>query len=376
MDYQKLKEKYEDFTYPMASVTVDGHVFSDNTAHLVLADLQVDLSTGFEASVAKFSVYNIYDQEDKKYLFSQCRKYLLLGSSVEISVGYANQLTKVFVGFISQVRFLHQPGDIHHVEVTAMDVKGMMMANSFARQMGAGNYGDAIREIFRKPVYQKMYEEGIYTQLEIRDTPDRSENQQLLSSSIEMVSESDYEFIVKAAKRFHYEFYIDAGVVHFRKGKDTQESVLLELGMEKGIQYYDIAYDITGLVRTVEVRGMDTARATVVSARKNVSNKISTGNKAKGLINQTSRVVIDANAVTKELAQNRADSIMEDISYRFGTLQCTCIGLPEIMPGHFIRLEGFGEPCDNLFYIEHANHVVSDTAGYETYITAVAAALA
>ena len=219
MDYQKLKEKYEDFTYPMASVTVDGHVFSDNTAHLVLADLQVDLSTGFEASVAKFSVYNIYDQEDKKYLFSQCRKYLLLGSSVEISVGYANQLTKVFVGFISQVRFLHQPGDIHHVEVTAMDVKGMMMANSFARQMGASNYGDAIREIFRKPVYQKMYEEGIYTQLEIRDTPDRSENQQLLSSSIEMVSESDYEFIVKAAKRFHYEFYIDAGVVHSEKGR-------------------------------------------------------------------------------------------------------------------------------------------------------------
>ena len=196
-----------------------------------------------------------------------------------------------------------------------------------------------------------------------------------MSSSIEMVSESDYEFIIKAAKRFHYEFYVDAGVVYFRKGKDTKKDNILELGMDKGIQYYDISYDITGLVRTVEVRGMDTARAEVVSAKANVSNKISTGNKAKGLINQTSRVVVDANAITKELAQNRADSIMEDISYRFGTLQCTCIGLPEIKPGQFIKLTGFDSPCDNIFYVEHANHTISDAYGYETYITAVAAAL-
>lgn len=374
-DYAKLKEKYEEFTYPMVSVTVNGNVFSENTAHLVLTDMQIDLSTGLEASIARFSIYNVYDQEDKQYLFAKCKQYLLLGSSISIAAGYANQLTTVFVGFISQVRFLHQQGDMHHVEVSAMDVKGMMMSNSFARQMGAKNYADAVREIFRKPIYQKMQADGIYTELKIKDTPDRSENEQLLSSSIEMVSESDYEFIIKAAKRFHYEFYVDAGVVYFRKGKDTQKDNILELGMDKGIQYYDISYDITGLVRTVEVRGMDTARAEVVSAKANVSNKISTGNKAKGLINQTSRVVVDANAITKELAQNRADSIMEDISYRFGTLQCTCIGLPEIKPGQFIKLTGFGSPCDNIFYVEHANHTISDAYGYETYITAVAAAL-
>ena len=102
---------------------MNGNVFSENTAHLVLADMQIDLSTGLEASIARFSIYNVYDQEDKQYLFNKCKQYLLLGSSISIAAGYANQLTTVFVGFISQVRFLHQQGDMHHVEVSAMDVR-------------------------------------------------------------------------------------------------------------------------------------------------------------------------------------------------------------------------------------------------------------
>jgi phage protein D len=190
-----------------------------------------------------------------------------------------------------------------------------------------------------------------------------------------MVSESDYEFVVKAAKRFNYEFYIDTGVVYFRKAKQTAESCLMELKNSDGVLTYDITYDMTGIVKKVEVRGVDIAKGNLVTAAATVSNKISKGNKAKSLINQTAKVVVDANAVSKDQAQYRADSIMEDIAYRFGSLECECIGMPELMPGHFIRISDLGEPCNTDFYITHTRHVLNDYDGYHTYITAKAASL-
>lgn len=376
-NYEDLKEKYGNFTYPMTTVKVAENVFADNKGSLVLSDMTVDLSSGMDASVAVFSIYNVYDLETKQYVFSNFKKYVQFGSAVTISMGYAGIEEDIFVGFIAQTRFIRDEASIHHVEVTAMDAKGLMMANSYAKQMTAQNYGDAIREIFGKAIYQKMSAEGIYRELAIADTPDKSDNQegQVTSYTVEMVSESDYEFVVKAARRFNYEFYIDTGKIIFRKAKQTTEACLMEIWMQKGVISYDITYDITGLVKSVEVRGMDTAKGTMVSAVNKVSNKISTGNKAKALIGQTSRVVIDASATSKERAQYRADSLMEEISYRFGTLVCTCIGIPELKPGHFIKLAGLGEPCDNQFYVTQTKHIMTDDNGYITQITAVAAAL-
>ena len=38
--------------------------------------------------------------------------------------------------------------------------------------------------------------------------------------TVEMVAESDYEFVVKAAKKYNYEFFVSGGNVYFRKAKE------------------------------------------------------------------------------------------------------------------------------------------------------------
>lgn len=376
-EYQQLKKKYCDFIYPMVTLQVGDRNFAENKGGLVLSDVSVDLSCGLEASVACFSIYGVYNVEEGRYSFPDFKGYVQLGSTVTVSMGYGGVMEEIFVGFIAQTRFVRTGSDIHHVEVTAMDVKGLMMVNSYARQMTAGNYGDVVKEIFRKPMYQKMNADGICRSVRVDDTPDKTggQNSQVTSYTVEMVSESDYEFIVKAAKRFNYEFYVDTGVVCFRRAKQAEEECLLEIGMDKGLRSYDITYDITGLVKSVEVRGMDTAKAELVSDKQKVSNKISTGSKAKALIGQSEKNVIDAAAISKEQAQYRAQAMMEDISYRFGSLEGTCTGIPELKPGHFIRLTGLGEPCDNRFYVTRTRHDLSDDGGYRTHITAITASL-
>lgn len=377
-NYNELRKKYGAFAYPVVTLRVGNKLFSENKYDLVLSNIEAELSCGVEASAVTYSIYNVYDLEEKCYQFSRFKEYVQLGSAVTVSMGYNGAEEEVFVGFVAQTRFVCGEGDIHHVEVTAMDAKGLMMSNSYARQMTAGNYADAIMEIFNKPMYQKMSAEGIYKSVKVDDTPDKDSggtDKKATSYTVEMVSESDYEFVVRAAKRFNYEFFVDNGVVIFRRAKQSTEECLLEIGMEQGVVSYDLTYDITGLVKSVEVRGMDTAKAAMVSAVKKVSNKISTGNRAKALIGQTHRIVIDANAVSKQQAQHRADALMEDISFRFGTLECDCIGIPELKPGHYIRMADLGEPCDNRFYITQVRHDMSAENGYHTHITAVAAAL-
>ena len=169
---------------------------------------------------------------------------------------------------------------------------------------------------------------------------------------------------------------MEDGTICFRRRKDIpQDELLMQLKNADGILSYDMTFDMTGLVKKVEVRGADTARGTVVTATANASNKISKGSKAKALINKTSKVVLDANATTKEAAQYRADSLMEDIAYRFGSLTCDCVGIPELKPGYFIRISDLGDPCDAKFYVTHTRHVMNDYDGYHTYITAKAAML-
>lgn len=375
-NYDTLKSKYGEFSYPMVKLLVGGKDFAENSNELVLSDVEVDLSVGAEASVVTFRIYNSFDGENNAYLFDKVKSYVLLGSDVKVSLGYADRLTEVFTGFISQVEFVSRPGDPHHVEVTAMDVKGMMMSNCYARQMQSASYGQAVKEIFNKSLYQKMQSFGIITGIKVTDTPDKEEGDKKPTSySVEMVSESDYEFVVKAARRFNYEFYVDNGVVIFRKAKNEKPDCLLAVGIGSGLIYYNVSYDITGLVKSVEVRGMDTAKGTVVTAISSASNKTSMGNKTKTLIAQSQKIYIDPNATTKKAAQQRADSLMEDISYRFGHLEGECIGIPELKPGFNIEIAGMGKPVDNQFYLTNVRHVLSDKDGYRTIITGKAAAL-
>ena len=240
----ELKKKYGDFAYPKVSLSVGGKLLKDNRAKLVLTDVTVDVSVGYEASILTFSLYQVYDEASGSYRLKDFKDYVMLGSKAEISMGYGEKLEKLFVGFISQVRYVKEQETIHHVEVTAMDIKGIMMANGCARQLSAGNFGDGVKEIFDKSLYQKLKAEGIFAGAKIMDTPDKKD-----ACTLEMVWESDYEFVVKAAKYFNYEFFVERGTVYFRRAKETGEASLLELSCEEGLSFYDISYDITGLVK-------------------------------------------------------------------------------------------------------------------------------
>lgn len=368
-NYQALKKKYEDFAHPIMHIELNGKDFSKNKDGLQVSDIEVEMTSGFEAALATFVIYNCYNRESCEFRFDALKKYICMGSCVVISMGYGTCVREIFRGFISRVNFIFRQDEIPGVEITAMDVKGIMMAGNYARQLKATCFSDAVKEILNKTAYVRLQSNDVITKVEISDTPDKrptNSEDKASDQTIEMVCESDYEFIVKAAKKFNYEFFSIGGVVYFRKAKQNRE-LLLEASPGEGLRSYEISYDFTGIVEQVEVRGMDVGKSKMISASQKMKNKLSFGNKAKPLIKKSQKVYIDPTITSKEEASYRADYLAEDISYRLGTLEAEFIGLPELTPGRFLKVAGLGSAVSNTFYLVTVRHVMDDR-GYFTKV--------
>lgn len=376
--YANLKTKYDSFQHPVIVLTINGKDFAKNKSGFIVSDIEVELTCGYEASIATFTLYNVFDKDDSTFRIKDAKPYILLGSSVEIALGYEKQARGIFCGFISRVNFVYEAGDMPGIRITAMDVKGVMMANNYSRQLTATSYGEAVKEILNKNAYMRMSNQQIIKSLIISDTPDKPlappTPPKTSDRTIEMVAESDYEFVVKAAKKYNYEFFTECGNVYFRKAKSNNE-VVMEMGPAEGLRSFDVEYDITGLVETIQARSTDVGKAQLIQAKRKFNNKISLGNKAKAYIKKTEKVYLDATVTSQQEADYRVQSLMEEMSYRFGSLECDCIGMPELLPGKFLKIKGLGYPPENEFYLVRAVHKISDDRGYETKLYGKAASI-
>jgi len=61
-------------------------------------------------------------------------------------------------------------------------------------------------------------------------------------------------------------------------------------------------------------------------------------------------------------------SLMDQMSYRLGSIEADCVGIPELVPGRFVEVKGMGVPVDNKFYITTVNHDFTNDGGFKTRI--------
>lgn len=365
-EFNELKKKYRMFQQPIAVLRMADKDVGGKNGYPI-SDVEIDLTCGYEASVAGFSLYNVYNkQTDCFEVTDRLKKYIALGAKTEIALGYGSFAELLFVGVVTRVSYRYDADEIPCIRVSAMDVKGVMMAGTYVRQLTAASYSEAVKEILKRSAYAAMLSNGMIRGIQVTDTPDQSvpvpaEGGTVTDRSVEMAAESDYEFVVRAARRYNYEFYTECGVVLFRKAK-ADKGIRMEISPESGLYHFDISYDVTGLVNKVTVRATDAGKAKVISSK--AKNQASLPGKAKALLKGSEKVYIDASADSPEETGYRADALMENISYRYGSLECEVQGLPEYLPGYFVKVSGIGGNADNQFYITRAVHRLSKDGRY------------
>ncbi len=393
-DLAELYKTYEGFDDPRLSVELGGRdPLEDKKFRPTVFDVSVEVTSELKASIASFSIGNVFNETAGLYDMSNLKKYIYLGLDVKIYMGHAARIVEVFRGYVARVDFEYDPDDLSEglVHVTAMDVKGIMMANNSSKRLKANYYSDAVKEIFDGSAYQDLINRQVIADLTVIDTPDKPGGGDATGGAmgglgggavgglggagageqpdirIEMVAESDYEFVVKVAKKFNYEFFTIGGHVTFRKAKANTMD-LIEIYPSQVIEAFDIGYDITGVVGQVIVRTIDIAKGTRIEVKKKNSGKFSLGGKAKPLISNQQYVYTDSSVETQEQATQRAEYLMEEMSYRLGNLNMRLRGMPELVPGRFVKLRDFGDGISNTFYITDVIHEYNRSGRYSTTI--------
>ncbi len=361
---------------------IGGKDIADSKEPLAVTRMEVELSCGFEASIAEFTISGAYYPSVRSFDLTNAKKMLYLGSTVVISMGYVKTVREVFRGFIARVRFVipeNEELERPRIEVTAMDVKGIMMANRHSKRLRSTVYSAAVKEILDANAYlsQKDDQGKPFVEVTIDDTPDKAGSSggegggkvggkdDKSDTRVEMVEESDYEFIVKVAKKFNFEFYSVGKNVYFTAARKNT-TPLIELSPLAGLEHLEVEYDITGLAREVEIRSVSMDDGSFVGKSKQSKAKVSLGNKANALLEKQKLVYLDSSVDTKDTAGYRAEYLMDLNSYRLGSLSATCPGLPELVPGRFIEVVGAGEALSNLFYLTRVRHIMDDVSFYTT----------
>ena len=373
--FSTLKQDYESFREPKVTVYIDNKEMNDGQL-LTVKNVEVELTSGYEASIATVILGGVYDDTTHSFEIKKTKQFLYLGSTIIIYMGYATNLREVFRGFIAKVHFIIPSGDNEEMpsaELTFMDVKGLMMANRHSKKLKSLYFSDAVKEILGAyTIFQETGPNGSkFMEMNVGSTPDKppgadGAQQQTTDRRVEMVEESDYEFMVKAAKRYNFDFFAVGKTLYFIEAKKNQ-TPLIALKPGTGIMSLDVGYDMTGLVKEVTVRNIDMLQGKYIGNKMQNKNKISLGNKAKQFVNNQSFVYIDPTTDSKEEAGYRASYLLEQIGYRLGSISGEMIGMPEIVPGRFITLQDFGTPVNNNFYLTNVKHTFTGRSYMTTF---------
>ncbi len=370
-EFKDLKKIYEGFNGPVIVVYVNGKKLEQAKTNLLVRNAEIELVSGYEAAIAELTLEGAFDRNTLTFKTDKAKNFILLGSTISILLGYGVSVREVFRGFIAKVHFVagnETPG----IVITAMDIKGSLMADRHSKKLKARYYSDAVKEVLDgNSLFSEKDSSGSdFYQFSSDNTPDKPEGggntggeQKTDDKRVEMVDESGYEFIVKAAKKYNFEFFSVGRYLYFRQAKKNT-TPLIELTLGAGLTFMDVGFDITGLVRQVEVRNVDSDQGAFLGKTLKLNSNISMGNKAKPLVEKQSFVYIDPTAQSKEEAEYRANYLSGLMDYRLGSLNAQAVGLPELIPGRFVSVKDLGKPVDNDFYITRVRHVINLTDYY------------
>lgn len=349
--YSKLKKKYKDFSKPQGNVLIKGTPVDGKEA--LITSIDAELSGEFDASAAVLNVTGVFDRKTQLFRQQVIDRYFQIGSEIELQLGYSTKISSVFHGYICGISYVFDtPEKEPHLTVECMDAKGLMMVNCSHTQKKEKSYGECVGKILQE--YSFLIKEK-----QIGTTPQESKE-------IEMTDESDYEFLVRTARKLGFDFFISGKKLIFDHVRE-KKSTVFTLDQETLFQWYTISYNIAGMAKKITVRGTNDGSGKALKATVTNGNRYGSGGSYNRVIGNSERIYIDETVSTDNEAKNRAEAIQKRLAWNFGQLRASVQGIPEILPGCFLSCTCIAQDVKKTFYITRVRHRL-DQSGYTTDI--------
>lgn len=336
--YDSLVRKYANFCVPLIKIKVAGKdVIS--ALKLSVVDFRAALSLD-AASTVVVKLGKLY-REDRHEFDSEAKGYFVLGSIVEIELGYLSSSRNIFKGFVAMLgmEFIQVP----LLVVTLMDVRRLMMSSGSRYMLHeVKNYSDAFRIVMEK--YSKLC------------TVEADATEDNLEKPISQ-TQNDYLFVKQQLverSRVNREFFILGDKAYFRKPRKVSQPIMtLEYGREllafkNDEEYQDADIAVIGYDSNVQEAIEGTA-----SVGKSKSQK-------KLLGGTPVYTVTDPWINTQKKADEKAQAIADRKQWGTKRGQGITIGLPELVPGRFICVKSLERECEGRhYYLKNVVHEIN-----------------
>lgn len=339
--YETLQSKYKNFTVPAAKLLIGG---SDvlGIPQITVSSLSVSLSLNAAGS-ATFSMNGSYDYKNSSF-DQKLKSKAVLGKPVEVELGYGSDCLKIFKGFLASLDIDFDVENGISYSVTAFDARYLMMTDNkrVVNHKVTKNYSEAVDEILKR--YSKLCKP------EVDATNDHLENAVLAQNS------SDYDFIMRdliGSGKTDREFFIVGDRVYFRKPRGSKTAVL-KLGIGKGLKSF--RRSPVYLNQKIRFLGREEGNSRQISGEavaKSKDEQVSALSDA-GLYVETAADCRSADKL-RQRAENRAAEQRD----RNNKASATTVGLPELVPGRYVQIDGVDKSVNGKYYVTSVTHSYS-----------------
>ena len=350
-----LSQKYNNFTVPEAVVWIDGEKLSKED--IFFSDVEIN-KTLDGADTFSFTVADAIDLE-----FNLRNETLFaLGNKVEIHIGYADSshdksmLPLLFVGLITKVTWNFGESEHLNISLEGSDYSFLFMKHSYKKPYKEVSISDVVEQIIEE-VYP------IFTSVNIASTD-------ITYTLLQNQEENDYLYFKSLAERIGYEFYVANESFYFQPVPREQEP-FLTLNYGKEILSFKPELNLQKEVSSVKVVGLEFSENNEpIIGEASHSQGTDSDPGLKTLLRKVNTVEYEVREAVKSVdeANKRAASLLQNFSFNFFKAEITVIGIPQLIPGMTIGLEGLGTRFSRNYYVEKTVHTISDEH-YETTLT-------
>ena len=350
--YSKLLARYRNFGAPTIRVHVDGVEIGEKL-DAKLSNLTVDLTAEFDASGCSFDVIGEYEPKNTDFSKNGAAKQLQLGAKVEVELGYIETET-VFIGLVAEVEYVMEDEEAPYIHVECMDAKCLLMKQRRLGIFSEKSVTDAIAEI--------MDEQPFCDYIEDKKIEALTDKLDMLPAAME----DDFQFTARYARQIGYEFFIVQGTAYFRPVPSSY-SAIMTLSPEMGLLSLKQSLRGTSLYKKALVVGINPADNQAVSGEAALDGTFGQGSSASQMLGASQKVVFDHAIESAEQAQQRAKVLMQEARGGFGRLECRCVGIPELVPGRSVMIEGVSPDADKEYYILSVRHALDDRGFFTNF---------
>lgn len=296
-----------------------------------------------------------WDGAQHKLTWSDTDQFVL-GSAVEVLMGYVDRLETVMVGEITGLEMeMHAEGTPLLI-VRGYDRRHRLMRGHRTRTFRQMKDGDIASQLAR--------DAGLAAQVE--DT-------RVSHAYVVQHNQTDFEFLQARAARIGYEVVVEDKTLFFHPPPITTDEALT-LDREGDLVELSLRLSSMNEVGELSVRGWDPkTKQPIVATASPGSERSQMGGAASGPSTvQTAfedrpgaasvAQPVASQAEADQMAQGRFDAMALDYVWAEGL----CAGRSDLRAGMVIRLDGLGQRFSGRYYVTAATHSFSPLRGYRT----------